>query len=142
MYARTNRRNKALVKPGANQVPTAGKAQARSRLSNGRNLLPDVDGRSIIARRYRDIVAAVVSDQGGTEHLSEAGLQLIRRFGATSVLAEEMEGRIARGEQINIQEYSLLVSTMVRIAQRIGLDRVPRDVAPSLTEYLKQEAAE
>ena len=141
MYGRANRRNKVLVNAGASRVLTAAKVQARSRLSNGRDVLPDVDGRSIIARRYRDIVAALVSDQGGAEHLSEARLQLIRRFSAASVLAEQMEARIVRDEQINIQEYSLLVSTAVRIAQRIGLDRVPRDVAPSLAEYLKQGSA-
>ena len=33
------------------------KAQARSRVSNGRDVLPDVDGRSLVARRYRDIVS-------------------------------------------------------------------------------------
>jgi len=58
------------------------------------------------------------------------------------VLAEQIEGRLARGEKIDIQEYSLVVSTMVRVAQRIGIDRVPRDVAPSLAEYLKHGAAE
>jgi hypothetical protein len=57
-------------------------------------------------------VCAVASDQGGAERLSEARLQLIRRFSATAVLAEQMEARLARGEQIDIQEYSLVVSTM------------------------------
>jgi hypothetical protein len=118
------------------------KAQARSRLSNGRDLLPNVDGRSLIARRYRDIMSAIVSDQGGADRLSETRLQLIRRFAAAACLAEQLEARLARGEQIDIQEHSLIVSTMVRVAQRIGLDRVPRDIAPSLTEYLEQVAAE
>jgi hypothetical protein len=118
------------------------KAQARSRLSNGRDLLPNVDGRSLIARRYRDIVSAIASDQGGADRLSETRLQLIRRFAAAACLAEQLEARLARGEQIDIQEHSLIVSTMVRVAQRIGVDRVPRDVAPSLAEYLKQGAAE
>jgi hypothetical protein len=117
------------------------KAQARSRLSNGRDLLPNVDGRSLIARRYRDIMSAIASDQGGVDRLSEARLQLIRRFAAAACLAEQLEARLARGEQIDIQEHSLLVSTMVRVAQRIGVDRVPRYVAPSLAEYLKQGAA-
>jgi hypothetical protein len=117
------------------------KAQARSRLSNGRELLPNVDGRSLIARRYRDIMSAIVSDQGGADRLSETRLQLIRRFAAAACLAEQLEARLARGEQIDIQEHALLVSTMVRVAQRIGVDRVPRDLAPSLTEYLKQGVA-
>jgi hypothetical protein len=143
MSARTNRRNVDLVvKPKAMRVPTAGKSQARSRLSNGRDVLPNVDGRSLVARRYRDILGAIASDQGGAEQLSEARLQLIRRFSAASVLAEQMEACVAQGAQINIQEYSLLVSTIVRVAQRIGIDRVPRDVAPSLAEYLKQGASE
>ena len=141
MHARTNRRRVASVKPTAMRVPTAGKAQARSRLSNGRDVLPDVDGRSVVARRYRDIIGAVVSDQGGAEHLSEARLQLIRRFSAASVLAEQMEARLARGEQINIQEYSLLVSTMVRVAQRIGIERRARNVTPSLGQYLSKKKA-
>jgi hypothetical protein len=100
-----------------------------------------VDGRSLVARRYRDIVRAVVSDQGGSEQLSQARLQLIRRFGGAAVLAEQLEAHLARGDPINIQEYSLLVSTMVRVAQRIGIDRRPRDVVPSLTEYLNQGAS-
>jgi hypothetical protein len=104
--------------------------------------LPNVDGRSLIARRYRDIMSAIASDQGGADRLSETRLQLIRRFAAAACLAEQLEARLARGEQIDIQEYSLIVSTMVRVAQRIGIDRVPRDVAPSLAEYLKQVAAE
>jgi hypothetical protein len=116
MPANSNRRTVAASKPTGSRLPTAGKAQARSRLSNGRDVLPNVDGRSLVARRYRDIMCAVASDQGGAERLSEARLQLIRRFSAASVLAEQMEARLARGEQINIQEYSLLVSTMVRVA--------------------------
>lgn len=104
-------------------------------------MLPDVDGRSVVARRYRDIIGAVVSDQGGAEHLSEARLQLIRRFSATSVLAEQMEARLARGEQINIPDYSLLVSTMVRVAQRIGIERRARNVTPSLGQYLSNKKA-
>jgi len=69
------------------------KAQARSRVSNGHELLPNVDGRSLVARRYRDIMSAIASDQGGVDRLSEARLQLIRRFAAAACLAEQLEAR-------------------------------------------------
>ena len=73
-------------------------AAQRSRVSNGSDVLPDVDGRSAIARRYRDIIAAIMTDQGGADRMSEARQQLVRRFAAASVLAEQLELRIANGE--------------------------------------------
>jgi hypothetical protein len=111
-------------------------ATARSRVSNGRELLPNVDGRSLIARRYRDVVGAILADQGGEDRCSESRRQLIRRFAAAAVLAEQLEARLANGEQIDIAEHATLSSTLVRLASRIGIDRVPRDVTPSLREYL------
>src|SRR6478609_6276202 len=67
------------------------KPSARSRVTNGRELLPQVDGRSLVARRYRDISHAIMVDQGGANACSEARLQLIRRFAAAAVMAEQME---------------------------------------------------
>ena len=111
----------------------------RSRISNDRDVLPDVDGRSTIARRYKDISKAIYADQGGADRCSESRKQLIRRFSAAAVLAEQMESRLANGEQIDIQRHATLSSTLVRLAQRIGIDRVPRDVDTlTLSDYLRQ----
>jgi hypothetical protein len=112
------------------------KSHARSRVTNGGDLLPDVDGRSIIARRYRDIMSAILVDQGGEDHCSESRVQLVRRFAAAAVLAEQMESRLANGEKIDVAEFALLVSTLVRVANRIGLDRIPKNIAPTLDQYL------
>jgi hypothetical protein len=108
-------------------------------VSNGRDVLPDVDGRSIVARRYRDISSAIVADQGGLAQLSESRVQLIRRFAAAAVIAEQMEARLANGEDINIAEHSLLCSTLVRVAQRIGINRVPKTVQ-HLHDYIEAHA--
>jgi hypothetical protein len=118
------------------------KPTARSRVSNGSDLLPDVDGRSAIARRYRDIVSAILVDQGGADQCSEARKQLIRRFAAASVLAEQMEAALARGEPIEIAEHALLTSTLVRIAQRIGIDRRAKTITPNLRDYLEAKTVE
>jgi antitoxin (DNA-binding transcriptional repressor) of toxin-antitoxin stability system len=45
---------------------------------------------------------------------------LIRRFAAAAVLAEQLEARIARGEEITLTDHALLCSSLVRLAQRIG----------------------
>jgi hypothetical protein len=111
----------------------------RSKVTNRRDLLPNVrDGRTATARRFKDITLAVAADQRGINELSEARLQLIRRFSALCCHAELLEARLANGEQVDIGEHSNLSSTLVRIASRIGIDRIPKDVTPSLGEYLKR----
>ncbi len=116
------------------------KAVARSRVTNGVDVLPNVDGRSLIARRYRDVAAQIVADMGGIERCSEARLQLIRRFAAAAVLAEQLEARLARGENIDVSEFSVLASTAVRIPQRLGLERRAKNVVPSLRDYVEGHA--
>jgi hypothetical protein len=110
--------------------------QNRSRVSNGRDILPNVDGRRLIGRRYRDISAQIIHDQGGLDMCSESRLQLIRRFSAAAVIAEEMEAKLANGEAISIAEHALLCSTLTRLSARIGIDRRPRNLTPSVSEYL------
>jgi hypothetical protein len=110
--------------------------KARSRITNGSDVLPGVDGRSLIARRYRDIASAILADQGGASQCSESRVQLVRRFAAAAVLAEQLEAKLANGEQIDIGDHSLLCSTLARLATRIGLERIPRDITPSLRSYL------
>jgi hypothetical protein len=67
----------------------------------------------------------------GRRDASESRLQLIRRFAAAAVLAEQMESRLANGEQIDIAQHAALSSTLVRLAAKIGIDRIPRDVTVS-----------
>ena len=112
----------------------------RSRISNGQEILPGVDQRLAIARRYRDLVAQIAIDQGGADRCSETRMQLIRRFASGAVLAEELEARLARGEPVDIAEHALLSSTLVRLAHRIGLERRAKNVTPALRDYLEERA--
>jgi hypothetical protein len=126
----------ALPKPAASAATTPRMPTARSRVTNGSDILPGIDGRSLIARRYRDIVAALAADQGGPAGMSEARGQLCRRFAALAVQCEAMEARLANGATIDIAEYATLTSTLVRVAARIGINRIPKDVTPTLAQYL------
>jgi hypothetical protein len=117
---------------------SGGRRDARDKLTNGSKTLPDTDGRLRIARRFRDIATAILVDQGGAELCSESRRQLIRRFSAACVLAEDLEGRLARGEEIDVERHALLCSTLTRLAQRIGIDRRARNVTPALRDYLEE----
>jgi hypothetical protein len=125
----------ARRKPTGSKPAAPRKPEAKSRVSNGRDVLPNVDGRSLIARRYRDIASAILLDQGGIDQCSEQRQQLIRRFAACSVISEQAEAALARGEKIDISEHSLLCSTLTRLAQRIGIDRIAKNI-PSVSDYI------
>ena len=71
---------------------------ATSRVTNGSKFLPDVDGRSAIARRARDIFDAICLDLGGHDQLSEAQTQLVRRAAMIST-APNLFGKLARGSR-------------------------------------------
>jgi hypothetical protein len=122
-------------------APVARSPRNRSRVSNGNALLPGVDGRTAGARRYADLASALVQDAGGIERCSEARLQLIRRFAAASVLAEQLEARLANGESIDVAEHAALASTLVRLASRIGIDRRAKTVVPTVQDYIEGRAA-
>jgi hypothetical protein len=109
-----------------------------SRVSNGRDVLPNVDGRLLIARRYRDITSAIMVDQGGADQCSECRKQLIRSFAAAAALAEHLEEQLARGEAIDIQQHASLCSTMVSVARHLGVDQVLRRNV-TLAQYLEEQ---
>jgi hypothetical protein len=102
--------------------------------------MDDIDGRYRIAKRFRQVVAALVADAGGADRCAEARRQLIRRFGAVCVLAEDLEARLAAGEEVNVERHALLCSTLCRLAARIGINRVPREIE-GLGSYLEREYA-
>jgi hypothetical protein len=48
-----------------------------------------------------------------------------------------MEAKLANGAAIDISEHALLCSTLTRLAQRIGINRVARNVEPSLASFIE-----
>jgi hypothetical protein len=97
----------------------------RAKITNHHDLLPEVmDGRSATARRFRDLVNLYVTDMGGLDRCSEIKLGLLRRLAAATVQAELLEAHMVNGEQVDVGQLCTLASTTVRLATRLGLERV------------------
>jgi len=77
-------------------------------------------------------------DQGG-EDVSESRKQLIRRFAAAAVLAEQLEAKLANGQEIDIAQHALLCSTLTRLSLRIGLNPVAKDISPTLADLIQHD---
>jgi hypothetical protein len=58
------------------------------------------------------------------------------------VQAEEMEARYSEGEQIEISKHVKISSTMVRLAGRIGMKRVRKNITPDLKHYIEAQDTE
>ena len=115
----------------ADSPPIAGRSPVvRSRVTNDNALLAGVDGRSAIARRFRDVVDAIISDMGGDDSISEGQRQLARRASALSVLCEQIEAKMANGGPIDANDYVRLVNALNRVLGSIGLKRRMKDVTP------------
>jgi hypothetical protein len=137
----------ALVhpKPGrTDSVRERKKAHARNRVSNGNSLLGrEVDGRTLWARRLRDLIEEHISDLGGDTNVSASERSLVRRASTMEVELERMEVAFARAGAANadaLDLYQRLSNSLRRLLESVGLRRRPRDITGglSLGEVLRQ----
>jgi hypothetical protein len=100
-----------------------------------------IDGRSRSRRQFDAIAHGIVSDLGGELTTVEAAL--VEAFAGAAVTVNDLNARLMLGEAIDLSDHAAAISSLVRIASRIGTRRRARDVTPSLSEYLRggEEAA-
>lgn len=114
--------------------------QFSTRKGTGSALLSGVDGRSQMARRFREIVTGIEGDLGGD--LSEAQCQLVARSATLAIWCEEREGELAKGADFDAGQYATISNALRRLLSDLGLDRRMRDVTPTLDQYLAGRAAQ
>jgi hypothetical protein len=85
-------------RPRKKLLRTDAPKRQKSRVSNGKHLFVLGDGRSPYTRRFKDILAAIVSDLGGFDNCTEGQKQLARRCASLSVACEKLEAAIC-GEE-------------------------------------------
>ena len=114
----------------------------RSAVSNGSRLhAAEVDGRTADARRFRDVMAEIASDLGGSDTLSEAQRQLARRAAMLSVQGEKMEADAIAGGVIDLDAFGALSDRLSRLFARLGVKRVARDATPTIEAIIARHAS-
>lgn len=129
-------------KPNLSRKIFGAKVHARSRISNGRSLLPSIDGRSLWARRLRDLISLHQSDLGGEEAVSAAEQSIIRRASTLTVELEHMELKFATQGGATTDQlllYGRTANTLRRLLKSVGLQRRARNVTPTVDEYLHSQ---
>ncbi|MDU8946389.1 hypothetical protein [Ovoidimarina sediminis] len=113
------------------------KAAFRTKRGNREMVLEGVDGRSLMARRFREVVCGIEADLGGD--LTEAQRQLVARAGTLAIWCEARETELANGEDFNAAEYATISNALRRLLHDLGLERRAKDVT-DLTQYLRGQA--
>jgi hypothetical protein len=101
-----------------------------------------LDGRTRARKIFDRIATGIATDLGGEDQLSTVQRHLVEAFAGAAVHVEFLNTRLLLGEKVEILEHSQAISSMVRIASRIGVNRIPRNVTPTVAEYLEPERAE
>jgi hypothetical protein len=110
----------------------------RTSVGNGNAILNGVDGRSLIARRYKEVGATIAADLASDpSELTEAQHQLIRTASGLIVLREDLDVKIVNGQQVDVAEYTHIANGLRRLLTTLGLKREARDVTPSVADYVK-----
>ena len=97
----------------------------RSAVTNGKRLHVIRPGDTAWARRFRDVLAEIISDLA-SDSLSEGQRQMARRCATIAIACERMEGEAAAGRDIDLDTYGTLT------------DRTRSGVQPTWVEAASQ----
>lgn len=121
--------------PVARNAVAARPATSCSRITNGKQLLAGIDGRSAEARRYRDLAMSFADDCGGSAALTEAQRALVRQAADLTMRAEKLQGAMIRGEDVDVVQQTAVANALLKTLSRLGIrKRVARKL--SIPEYL------
>lgn len=113
----------------ANTSPTN-----RAKMSNGTKLFIDgkaVDGRTPIARRYRDIYADLVTHVGGEPNPAQD--ILIRRAATLALLSDLDDAEVAAGRPIDTNAYIGRANALSGLLTKLGMTKAVKDITPKGT---------
>jgi hypothetical protein len=94
-----------------------------------------IDRRTKSFLKFDAIASGIAEDLGGSKQLTTVQCSLVEAFAGIALAVNDLNARLLLGEEINITEQSTAVSTMVRVAHRIGMGRIARNIVSDPLKY-------
>jgi len=102
--------------------------------------LRGVNGNSLAARRFREIVGNLADDVGGPDKVSEPQKIAIRQIATMTMRIEALQAQVLTGEFVDDEELVRLSNAVARLLHRLGLKKRPERKL-SVPEYLARRDA-
>lgn len=122
---------------------SARRKKGRSAVTNLASALPGAPSRERWARRFRDLVALLISDLGNDPGMSEGQRMLARRAATLALECEVREVKFAKqgaatDEQLEV--FQRATNSLRRTLESLNVHhgRIARDVTPTLAELIEQ----
>ncbi len=120
---------------------TAGRSTSRAALTNDPLGLPAGIVRSSVAgRRWRDLAEAYSAQLGPDKMGREDVRLLVGNLISFTLVAERQRARIARDEDVDVNQFIQLNQTVRGLLDRLRLSSAPRSEDPGLAGYLSERA--
>ncbi len=113
----------------------------RSALTNRTRLHDGVDGRSALARRFRDLVASFAEELGGAS-LSASDMAIARQAAACAMQAEALQANLARGEAVDGDTLVRVTNALARAIAALRGRKPQKPTGSALAQYLAALPAE
>jgi hypothetical protein len=116
--------------------------RTRSRRGYGKALLltrSHVDGRTRARKAFESVARNLTADLGGEENLTTVQRYLIHAFAGCVITLDDLNNRALAGQDVDLFAYSQTVSTLTRVASRLGTKRIAKEVGPSLIDLLRED---
>lgn len=122
--------------PAAKHPAAPALAPARECLRSSALRAPEAEATARRLRRFKATRKALLADRG--DDPTRAQEILADNASGLAMWAEEqIEMLIAGDESVDIGKLQTVVNTLRRLLETLGLDRVMRDVSPTLSKYLE-----
>jgi hypothetical protein len=128
--------------PATAPRPYKAPTHRRERRTDGGIPLPrGADGRTVSARRYRQLVESIQADLGG--NLSTVDIALVRQGACLTLAAEQIQADVAAGRPIDADALVRVSSEARRILETLRSKATAnKPTGPTLADYLAQKQAE
>jgi hypothetical protein len=94
-----------------------------------------MNGNSVSARQYREIVLALADEAGGLDKLNTPTMASIRRAANMTLTLEDMTTKAVAGEDVDLEQLTRFSNVLGRELQRLGIKR-SASPAPTIADYL------
>ncbi|MBK5960942.1 hypothetical protein CCR97_22445 [Rhodoplanes elegans] len=101
-----------------------------------------IDRRTRAFANFTRVADGIAADLGGADQLTTIERALVEAFAGAAVALDDLSTRLLRGEQVDPGVQSQMITTLVRVATRLGTRRRAKTVTtPDLRTYIQRAAA-